>query len=234
MRHSWISIFCPFDDLTYVPSSFSSSSPPSPPVAPDATGSLPSRYFVAMASRNVTPGSDLVRADERSRGGAVGGVGGALEVSRAAVRAVVLAPRGVVPLHAHPLAILAHDGSDVAHGGAGAVPRLDAATHLCIVWHHHHDVDAGCARTVEWRASRSVNPRARVCAVLVSRDAGQKFETTHPVGRARGSLGALLSRSGHTRARAIGRVGGDDGSTPKSRSRWRWWPLVTCRRRWTP
>ena len=105
-------------------------------------------------------GANLKRADERGWGGAVGGVGGALEVSRAAVRAVVLAPRGVVPLHAHPLAILAHDGSDVAHGGAGAVPRLDAATHLCIVWHHHHDVDAGCARTVEWRASRDlVNDR---------------------------------------------------------------------------
>ena len=59
MRHSWISIFCPFDDLTNMPSSFSSSSPPSPPVAPDATGSLPSRYFVAMASRNVTLGRIL-------------------------------------------------------------------------------------------------------------------------------------------------------------------------------
>ena len=177
-----------------MPPSFSSSSPP-PPASPDATSAGGAVEVLGeRLGEGATPGR-IARADERGWGGAVGGVGGALEVSRAAVRAVVLAPRGVVPLHAHPLAILAHDGSDVAHGGAGAVPRLDAATHLCIVWHHHHDVDADArgrssgARRGSGQRPPVGHPSGMLCWCPWP---DRKFETTGCWARARVTVTAFL------------------------------------------
>ena len=55
-RHNSISIFCPFEDSTYAPPSFSPSPwAPGAPVA-SASATFPSRYLALIASAKVTLG----------------------------------------------------------------------------------------------------------------------------------------------------------------------------------
>ena len=199
MRHSWISIFCPFDDLTNMPSSFSSSSPPFSPVAPDATGSLPSRYFVAMASRNVTLGRTLCgrTKDPGWRRPRMTPCTRSTAYRRGIRRAC---PRGVVPLHPDPDAVLCLHGTDVSHHRPGAVGGLDAAP----------DFGAGappsCSCSGLPRLGRTL---ARAFVAGWTEDAGQLLKSYSR--RARSCHSALLSRS---RARARSAVRRVDDGTP--------------------
>ena len=110
-------------------------------VAAGGLGTLDGHLAVEVLGRDGLAerdaGSDLVRADEGSRGGAVRGRCDALEVPLAAVGSVVLSPRRVVPLHPDPLTIRSLHWTDVSHHRPGAVGGLDPAADVRVRGHHH-------------------------------------------------------------------------------------------------